>query len=52
MALSQPMRLPNTALALKKKAAVASDLKCRGNFPLKGTTPQGRATPFRNGIIK
>jgi hypothetical protein len=38
--------------ALKKKAAVASDLKCRGHVPLKGTTPQGRDAARRNGIIK
>jgi hypothetical protein len=46
------MRVLDADLVLKKKAAVASDRRCRGHVPLKGTTPQGRETAPRKGIIE
>jgi hypothetical protein len=46
------MRVLDADLVLKKKAAVASDRRCRGHVPLKRTTPQGRETAPRNGLIK
>jgi hypothetical protein len=46
------MRVLDADPALKKKAAVASDQRCRGHVPLKGTTPQGREATLRKVIIE
>jgi hypothetical protein len=46
------MRVPWCDPAFKKKAAVASDRRCRGHVPLKGTPPQGREATLRKVIIE
>jgi hypothetical protein len=46
------MRVLDADPAFKKKAAVASDLRCRGHVPLKGTAPQGREATLRKVIIE
>jgi hypothetical protein len=46
------MRVLDADPAFKKKAAVASDRRCRGPIPLKGTTPQGREATLRKVIIE